>query len=61
MRWLKNTHLCTTVHLQNIQACMYSCTILSYCCTQHQHCICVVLWHIRQYLKIHFVNFVSNA
>ena len=60
MRWLKNTHLCTTGHLQNIQVCMYSCTILWCCCTQHQHCSCVVLWHIRQHLKIHFMYLAAT-
>ena len=61
MRWLKNTHLCTTVHLQKIQVYMYSCKIPWYCCTQHQHCSCVVLWCIRQHLKIHFMNLAANV
>ena len=57
---LANVYLCKSVHLQNIQACMCSCTIPWYCCTQHQHCSCVVLWHIRQHLKIHVMNLAAT-
>ena len=51
MRWLKNTHLYRTVHLQNIQVCMYSCKILWCCCTQRQHCSCAFLLHTRYHLQ----------
>ena len=34
---------CKSVHLQNIQVYMYSCTIPWYYCTLHQHCTSVFL------------------
>lgn len=39
-------------HPQNIQVYNRNCTIPWYCYTQHQHCNCALLYHIRQYLKI---------